>query len=136
MTRIELDALARRWMTFWQGADLADFVAVHAPDFVDHAPAGRASTREAFRDSVAALYAAFPRFDAHIEDLVIDEVASKVVVRWSAEAVQTNPFMGFAATRRPVRFHGVELLHCRDGLVVARWGEWDGESLAAQMAPG
>ena len=136
MNRADLDALARRWMTFWQGADLTDFIAVHAPDFIDHASAGRARTREAFRDSVADLYTAFPDFDARIEDLVVDETSARVVVRWSAEATHANAFMGFPATRRPIRFQGIELLHCRDGLIVARWGEWDSESLIAQLSNG
>lgn len=133
MTRSDLEALARRWMTFWQGADLADFNALHAPDFVDHAAAGRPSDREGFRDGVAALYVAFPDFHARIEDLVVDETAAKIVVRWSATGRHAGPFMGVAATGRTLDFHGLELLHCRDGLIAARWGEWDAESLLDQL---
>lgn len=133
MSRSELDALARRWMTFWQGADLVDFTALHTPDFVDHAAAGRPSTREGFRDGVAALYHAFPDFHARIEDLVIDEAAAKVVVRWSATGRHAAPFMGVAATGLTLDFRGLEMLHCRDGRIAARWGEWDGESLLDQL---
>ncbi len=34
---------------------------------------------------------------------------------------------------RTVRFKGIEIIRIRDGLIVERWGEWDGIDLLEQL---
>lgn len=137
VTRAELEAVARAWMAFWQGmgqgTDLAGFAALHAPDFVDHAAAGRAADRAGFTAGVAALYAAFPDFRAAIDALTIDERTATVAIRWRATGTHCGPFMGHAPTGARVSFAGIEVIAVRGGVVTARWGEWNGTEIDAQL---
>lgn len=126
--------VARRWLTLWQGAPLNDVDLVLAPDYVDHAPAGRSPDRAGVRAGLAALYAAFPDFHGVEEQMVAGSPPDLVAVTWHATGTHRGPFMGFPPTGRVVTFRGVEMIRVRDGLVVERWGEWDGEGLAAQLA--
>lgn len=138
IARAMLATLARRWMRFWQGAGLDGFEALHAPDFRDESAGGRGAGRDAFRASVAALYAAFPDFRATTEDLVIDQEpdaggCARVAVRWTATGTHSGPFGALPPTRRLITFRGIEILAIRDGLVRRRWGEWDADDLRRQL---
>lgn len=134
--RERLRALAERWMVAgWREGDIQALVALHAPDFVDYgAPPGRAPSRVGFAEGVRELYQAFPDFAANSDDLVVDVPAAKVAVRWSALGTHQGEFMGFAPTHRRITFKGIEIITIRDGLIVERWGEWDGEDLQRQLA--
>jgi steroid delta-isomerase-like uncharacterized protein len=136
--RERLIALAERWMEAgWREGDTRALIALHAPDFVDFgAPSGRAPTREGFVEGVRELYQAFPDFAADVDDLVVDVSTGKVAIRWSAVGTHAGVFMGAAPTQRRVSFKGIEIITVRNGLIVERWGEWDGEDLQRQLASG
>lgn len=134
--RQQLRAIAEEWMSFWQGKGMERFEAVHAEDFVDCAPSGRGSDRAAFRQSIVDLYAAFPDFYGVAEDLVIDETASSVAIRWTATGTHATEFMGYRPTNSKITFAGIEIIRIADGQVTERWGEWDGLSLLAQLSSG
>jgi steroid delta-isomerase-like uncharacterized protein len=126
--------IAERWMQdIWRRRDLEAFDALHAPNFVDRSPADRAADRESYKRSIAELFAAFPDWEAMIDDLVVDEAAAKVAVRWSAVGTQRGEFMGAAPTGRRVRFRGIEILRIEGQQIVERWGEWDGIALLHQL---
>lgn len=130
------EAVARRWMTAWQGADPAVLRTIHAPDFVDHDAAGRPADTAGFEAGVRALYRAFPDFHATLDDLLVHRRAdgtARVTLRWNARATHRGRFLGVDATGRSVEVHGVELLAIEGGRVRARWGHWDGLGLLAQL---
>lgn len=131
-----LKALTERWMEAgWQRGDTDTLLALHAPNFVDHAaPSGREMTREGFAEGVRDLYRAFPDFYATVDDLVIDVAAARVAVRWSARGTQRGAFMGYTASGRRIAFRGIEIIRIVAGLIVERWGEWDGLDLRSQLA--
>jgi steroid delta-isomerase-like uncharacterized protein len=130
----ELKAVAERWMNdIWRQRNLEVFNELHAPHFVDGSPAGRASDRESYKQSIAELFAAFPDWQAVIDDFVIDEMAGKVAVRWTATGTHRAKFMGVPPTGRRVKFCGIEIVRVEDGQIVERWGEWDGIELLKQM---
>jgi steroid delta-isomerase-like uncharacterized protein len=133
MDRAALRELAESWMRFWQGGGLESFLDLHDPAFVDRSAADRSPDREAFRDSVTALYRAFPDFHATIEAMVIDESEQSVAIRWTAAGSQRGAFMGHPPSGRLVRFAGIEIIGCRDGKVAYRWGEWDGIGILEQI---
>lgn len=136
--REQLVALAERWMEVgWREGDAQALIALHTSDFVDFgAPPGRAPTREGFAEGVRALYQAFPDFLASIDDLVVDVSTGKVAIRWSAVGTHVGAFMGATPTHGRVSFKGIEIITVRNGLIVERWGEWDGEDLQRQLASG
>lgn len=126
LKKIDLAAIAKNWMNFWQGGDLQTFDKIHHPDFVDHSSSGRDPDREGFRRGIEDLYRAFPDFVAKVDDLVIDESKAKVAIRWSASGTHMGEFLGMAASGRKIDFTGIEIVEIRDNHVFARWGEWNG----------
>ena len=133
MRRDEIEALANRWMAFWQGASLDDWDAVHAGDFVDRSAAGRGADRSAFRGAVSDLRRAFPDFRATADCIAIDERQQMAAIRWSASGRHLGLFLGVVPTRRDVRFTGIEIIRCRSGQVAERWGEWDEGGITRQL---
>jgi len=136
MTRDEIKNLSRRWMQFWQGGSLEQFEAMHAVDFIDHSATQRAPDRESFRLSVFALYEAFPDFSASIDSVNIDEFSQCAAIRWCATGRHEGRFLGVDATQRNCSFTGIELIRVRDGVVMERWGEWDGLAIERQIRCG
>ena len=131
-----LREIARRWIEgLWQGAgsDLGVLEELHAPEFIDHSSAGRGTDNAAFRAMLEDFYRAFPDFRTTVEDLVADEAAGKVAIRWSATASQAGAYLGAAPSGQLVVFRGIEILAVRDGRITYRWGEWDGMSLLCQL---
>ena len=124
--RAELESVARQWISLWcVPVDWGLFDRLHADDFVDCSPAGRDSTKEAFADGLADLVAAFPDLETRVEDLVIDESASKVAVRWSATGTRHQALLGAGPAEHKTLITGIEIIEVRDGRIVRRWGEWD-----------
>ena len=120
-------------MTFWQGHDLADFNDLHTADFVDHSNDARGVSRDAFRQSVEALYQSFPDFNAQTTVLVVDEAEQTVSIKWVAQGTHSAEFMGVPATGKTIDFEGIEIIACCNDKVVARWGEWDGLQILKQL---
>jgi len=136
MTRAtkELKAVAERWMNdIWRQRNLDVFNELHAPHFVDGSPAGRASDRRSYEQSIAELFAAFPDWQAVIDDLVIDEATGKVAVRWTASGTHRAEFMGVAPTGKRITFRGIEIVRIEGEWLVERWGEWNGIELLQQL---
>ncbi|MBN2496151.1 MAG: alpha/beta fold hydrolase [Deltaproteobacteria bacterium] len=111
------------------------FDAIHHPDFTDFSPSGRAQDRAGFRQGILDLYAAFPDFDGQIDDLVLEPERGRAAIRWSAAGTHRGAFLGVAPGGRRIRFAGIEIIEIRDGQVIARWGEWDGLDILAQLDP-
>ena len=129
-----IKAVAERWMNdIWRQRNLNVFDEIHAPHFVDHSSGERASDRESYRQSIAELFAAFPDWQAEIDDLVIDEATGKVAVRWTATGTHRIEFMGAAPTDKRITFCGIEVVRVEGGQIVERWGEWDGIALLKQL---
>jgi steroid delta-isomerase-like uncharacterized protein len=130
----ELRRLVTRWIEEgWQYGREGVVDELHAPEFVDHDAASRAPDREGFKQGIRELHAAFPDFDARIEDMLVDASRGKVVVRWTATGTHRGAYLGVAPTGRPIAFKGIEILRFDGGWIVERWGEWDGLYLLAQL---
>ncbi len=130
----QLRAIARRWIAEgWRkgNADIVD--ELHSPNFVDHSPSGRTPDREGFKQGIRELFAAFPGFRGVIEDLVVDAASSKVAIRWSAAGTHRGAFMRVEPAGRSITFTGIEIIRIENGLIVERWGEWDGIDLLKQL---
>lgn len=133
----QLRRLAEAWMErLWRDRDAGAVDELHADDFVDGSPGDRGTSNDAFKAGLRDLFRAFPDFSATTEDLVVDPLAGKVALRWSATGTHRGAFLGCAPTGRAIAMTGIELLKFREDLVVERWGEWDGLSIAAQLGAG
>jgi predicted ester cyclase len=130
----EIRRLVIRWIEEgWQRGRDGVVDELHAPEFVDHDAAGRRPDREGFKQGIRDLYAAFPDFEARIEDLLVDATRSEAAVRWTGSGTHRGPYLGAAPTGRRVRFKGIEIVRFDGGWIVERWGEWDGIDLLAQL---
>ena len=131
--RDELERLTRQWISLWcVPVDWSLFDALHADDFVDCTAAGRAATKQGFATGIAELVCAFPDLHTRVESLVIDELAGRVAVRWSAVGTHAEVFLGVAATQRAVQLRGIEIIEVVRSRIVRRWGEWDVSDLRGQ----
>lgn len=125
-SRTELDLIARRWVSLWCApVDWVLFDSLHADGFQDCSPAGRYGSKEAFADGLAELISVFPDLRTDVEDVVIDEEAGRVAVRWSAKGTSKRGFRGVKATGRLTPMTGIEVIEIRGRRIVRRWGEWD-----------
>ncbi|WP_242344658.1 ester cyclase [Anaeromyxobacter terrae] len=123
-----------RWIEDgWQKGRDAVVDELHAPEFVDHDASGRPPDREGFKSGIRELYAAFPDFEARIEDMLVDASRSEAVVRWTATGTHRGAYLGVPPTGRRIAFKGIEILRFEGGWIVERWGEWDGLALLGQL---
>ena len=101
--------------------DVLDEVATE--DYDDHvALPGQAPGRAGLKHRVGVIRAAFqPRHVIH--DLIAED--DLVAVRWTLSGTHAGPFLGLAATKRPVRFDGAEVYRMRGGLMSAHWNVID-----------
>lgn len=129
-----LRAVAGQWMDLvWQQRQIDAIDRLHAPDFVDHSPSGRATNNAAYKAGIAALYQAFPDWEATTDDLVVDTSTSTVAIRWTATGTHSAPFLGVPATGRSITFVGIEIVRIANGRITERWGEWDALALLEQL---
>ncbi len=133
--RAALVAIAERWISEgWQRGDAEATLRLYAPDFVDRGhPSGRLGTGAENVAGSRALRAAFPDFAATIAERIVDVTAGAVALRWTVTGTQREPCCGGAATGRRIAFAEIETPQIRDGLIVARAGEWDAYSLLRQL---
>jgi len=130
----EIYTIARRWIECgWQKGRSEVVDELHAPNFVDHNPAGRGSDNHGFKEGIVQLYAAFPDFYGRIEDILIDGVQSKATVRWTATGTHRGAFMGCDPTGRVIRFKCIEIIRIDNGRIAERWGEWNPVELLEQL---
>jgi steroid delta-isomerase-like uncharacterized protein len=123
----ELKNLARRWISLWcVPTDWELFDRLHADDFEDGSPAGRETSKNAFAAGLDEFLAAFPDLKTKVEDVVVDEAAQKIAIRWSATGTSQKKFLGVGPTGKSMSFRGIEILEVHDGRIRRRWGEWDG----------
>jgi steroid delta-isomerase-like uncharacterized protein len=132
--RDQLEAVVERWMELWQNGNMDLVNALHAEDFHDHGAGGRDPCREGFKRGIEKLYRAFPDFHATTDDVIVEEASGKVAVRWTATGTHKGTFLGFEPTNRQITFHGIEIVRISGGVIVERWGEWDGLELLEQLA--
>lgn len=133
--REALVLIARRWVELgWQEGDAEGVLALYAPDFVDLGnPRGRPGTAAENVAGIRELYAAFPDFSTTIAELIVDEIAGSVAIRWSATGTHRGTYFGAEPTGRQITFVGIETLRVHEGLIIERAGEWDGTSLLRQL---
>ncbi|MCI0331080.1 MAG: ester cyclase [candidate division Zixibacteria bacterium] len=130
----ELRQIARRWIEEgWSKGNVRIVDELHAPDFVDRDPSGREPTNEGFRKGIKELYAAFPDFNAKVEELVVEIETGKVAILWSATGTHKGGFMNIPPTNKKIHFKGIEIITIKNGKITERWGEWDGIDILQQL---
>jgi len=126
MTRSDLEDIARRWISLWCApTDWELFDELHSDDFEDMSPAGRDTSKRGFALGLKQLVDAFPDLTTKVDDMIVDEQAQRVAVRWSSVGTNKLPFLGVVPTNRETPITGIEIIEILDGQIKKRWGEWD-----------
>ena len=126
MRRSELEDITRRWISLWCApTDWELFDQLHSDDFEDMSPAGRDTSKRGFALGLKQLVDAFPDLVTKVEDMVVDEHAQRVAVRWSSVGTNKLAFLGAGPTNRKTPITGIEIIEISDGRIRRRWGEWD-----------
>lgn len=105
-----------------------------AADFVDHNPSpGQAAGGNGAMHAIDELYKAFPDLKMQAQQVVAegDWVAARVFV----VGTHKGTWQGLAATGKPFRIGGIDMLKVKNGQVVERWGFFDYQSLQQQLSP-
>jgi steroid delta-isomerase-like uncharacterized protein len=124
--RPELETISKRWISLWCApADWTLFDRLHAENFEDASSAGRSPDKQGFAEGLESLIRAFPDLKTKVEDLVVDEGAGRVAIRWSARGTNHEAYLGVGPTGRETTITGIEIIEVRRGQLVRRWGEWD-----------
>jgi steroid delta-isomerase-like uncharacterized protein len=87
--------------------------------------------REAFKDYMREVRAAFPDFENHIEELL--EEGARVVARLTYRGTHRGPLWGLAPTGRRVEYVGVAIFGLEGGLFRRGWVLGDTAGLRAQL---
>jgi steroid delta-isomerase-like uncharacterized protein len=87
--------------------------------------------REALRQALTGLRAAFPDLVVTIDELV--EGAGTVIVRTTYGGTHHGAFMGVPATGRRVSWAGITVYRFRGDTVAEEWALWDTLGLAEQL---
>ena len=119
----ENKALARHLMeAVWkQGArDVVDEILT--PDFVDHSLLpGQASSREGYKQSAAAFYAAFTFADFIIDAQIAE--GDKVVTRFSTRCIQRGEFLGVPPSGEVGIYSTIRINRIVGGKITDEWSE-------------
>lgn len=126
----ENKALLRRWMEEINKGSLALFDELYA-DCVYYSPATGELKREALKQFMASLLAAFPDGRWTVEDQVAE--GDKVVTRWSFIGIHQGELMGVAPTGKQVTTSGMTIDRIVEGKVVEEREEWDTLGMMQQM---
>ncbi len=100
-------------------------------DCVYHSPATGELKREALKQFMASLLAAFPDGRWTIEGQVAE--GDKVATRWSFTGTHQGELMGLAPTGKRVTASGMVMDRIVEGKIVEEWEEWDALGMMQQM---
>ena len=103
-----------------------------AETYVEHSPLqGADATREGLRASLRALFASFPDFHSHEQDLIAE--GDTVVYRGLASGTHGGDFLGTPATGRRTEFAEVHINRFADGKLVEHWALLDFAVMQQQL---
>jgi steroid delta-isomerase-like uncharacterized protein len=123
-------ALLRRWIEGVNKGNLALFDEVYG-DCVYYSPATGELKREALKQFMVSLLAAFPDGRWTIEGQVAE--GDKVATRWSFTGTHQGELMGVAPTGKRVTASGMVIDRIVEGKIVEEWEEWDALGMMQQM---
>ena len=117
---------------FWNVGDIAALERIYGADYVGHDPDGFfAGDLSQFRQTAAAIFAAFSDFGVTIDDLIAE--GDKVVKKWTSRSVHTGDFMGIPASGKAIEVTGTTVYRIAGGKIVECWSNADRMGMLQQM---
>ena len=125
-------ALVRRFVEELQCKhNLALVDEIFSPDFVDHSGISTPPDREGARAAFVRLLDAFPdhHFTVRLQLAEGDKVMTYKVLR----GTHLGPFMGIAATGKPVTFEIIDIVTVVNGKIIEHWAVADTFGVLQQL---
>lgn len=95
-----------------------------APDFKDHSPMpGQGSGAKGVKDMFSTYIKAFPDLRLTVEEMISE--GDVVAARFSGEGTHKGEIFGAAPTGKRISFHGIDMLHFKNGKVTDAWHQGD-----------
>ncbi len=116
----------------WNAGDLDAVDELVHPDYVRHTSRGDIG-REAFKQQIAAMRAAFPDLHAQVEETLVD--GDRRAARFTVTGTHLGEFFGIAPTGARVTFESAVIVHLRDGLLFEEWEFADSASILSHLRP-
>jgi predicted ester cyclase len=133
MSAEDLKALVRDYIEeMWNQGNLSradDLLAAHYRRYT--VPTAAPLSRDAQKQRIAALRAAFPDMHVTIEDLLVE--GDRVACRVSVHGTHQGVFQGIAPTGKQVVVAALDLVRIENGKLVEHWGGPDLFSLLQQL---
>ena len=114
----------------WNAGDLDAIDELVDPDYVRHTSRGDIG-RDAFKQQIAAMRAAFPDLHSQVEETLVD--GDRRAARFTVTGTHPGDFFGVGATGARIRLTTAVILHLRDGLLFEEWEFADTASLLNQI---
>lgn len=116
--------LAARWFQeVWNDRNDATIVELGDPHLVGHIEDRDARGHDGIRQARDELWAAFPDFHLHIEQVIAH--GEDVAARWRVTGTHNGNGFGVPATGTKVNIHGMTWLRFRNGRMVEGWDSWN-----------
>jgi predicted ester cyclase len=102
-----------------------------APNFIEHQAGIVPPTAEGVKRSISFLRGAFPDMKLTIEEIIA--VGDKTWARITGRGTHKGPFMGIAATGKPIVVTVMDVCRFENGQIVEHWGVADQLAVMAQL---
>jgi steroid delta-isomerase-like uncharacterized protein len=117
----------------WNEGDLDAIDALVHPEYVRHTAQGDID-REAFKQRITMVRAAFPDLHVTIDEVVAD--GDRRALRSTVRGTHTGGFLGMPPTGARVEFQSWVFVHLNDGRLLEEWEFLDTPGLLRQLAGG
>ena len=104
-----------------------------APNYINHNPFGAelAPGLEGFKQGLTIFRIAFPDLHFAVEELIVKEEI--VIARVTMSGTHMGTFMGITPTGKRVEMTRIDIFRVANGVIVERWGTFDGLTLMEQF---
>jgi predicted ester cyclase len=127
----QVRALLHRYYTFWNTGDVSELDAILSNDYVRHEGTQSFEGREALKQNVLTVRAAYSGLEVSMTDLVIG--GDRAVHSWNLKGRHTGPLGDIAPTGKPVDVSGVIIARISNGRFVEEWSYFNQLQLFAQL---
>ncbi len=115
----------------WNRGELEAIDELVHEDYVRHTSGGDIVGREAFKQRIAMMRAAFPDLHSTAEETLTD--GDRRAARFTVTGTHLGDFFGIAPTNARIKFESSVIVHLRDGLLFEEWEFLDTAALLGQL---
>jgi len=101
------------------------------PSYKGHETLNPNVSRDQLKTDVQMYRTAFPDLNVKVDEVVA--AGDNVLLRWTARGTHKGPFLGAAATSKPMKTQGITVYTFRNGKIVEEWTQWDAYNMIRDL---